>query len=148
MGPQGDDHGAGQSGHIDDAGYILFGCRVVNGVCQCYPPLGIGVANLNGFAGHGPDNVSVLVGFAGDHILAGRYNGGHVPVQLAGGNGAHGADDGSGSAHVGMHGGHAGSRLQSISAGIIGQSLADQSDGLLILGGTAVAHDDKFWFPG
>src|SRR3546814_4523942 len=72
-------------------------------VCSSDLALGVGVADLDGLAGHAGDHVGRAVGVAVDRVLDRRYHHDEVDRQLHLHRRDKGADDGGAAAHVVLH---------------------------------------------
>ena len=136
---KGDDAGTGQGRHVDH-GLGIVAVHIGEGIAQHQAAFGVGVEHLDGLAGHGSEDVTGAVGVAPRHVLAARQHADDVDGQLQLGQGVHGAEHGGGATHVVLHLVHAVCRLDGDAAGVEGQPLAHQHDGLGV--GVALVLDD------
>ena len=125
---QGDHHGAGQGGQIDDAGGLVFFHGVRQGVGEDQAALGVGVDDLHGFTRHGAQDVAGLDGRAARQVLRRRHQAHHAAGIIQARQRLHGAEHRGTARHVHLHVFHAARRLDRNAAAVEGQSLADQHD--------------------
>jgi len=91
----------------------------------------------------GGDDVAGLVGVRVRQVLAGRHEADHVELQAQFADGAEGAQYRAAAAHVVIHLVHVARRLERYAAGIEGDGLADQHDGLVALLAAVMAQFDE-----
>ena len=130
-GAERDDHGAGQGGQVDDpVGAELD--RVGEGVGEDQPALGVGVVHLDRLAVELGDDVAGLDRGAAGHVLGGGDDREDVDRQLELGDRGDGLEHRGCPGHVHLHLLHPGGRLDRDAAGVEGDALADQPEGLAI----------------
>eukprot|EP01022_Parablepharisma_sp_SALTPOND_P021765 TRINITY_DN435_c1_g1_i1.p1 TRINITY_DN435_c1_g1~~TRINITY_DN435_c1_g1_i1.p1 ORF type:complete len:1304 (+),score=494.29 TRINITY_DN435_c1_g1_i1:15351-19262(+) len=136
------DAGAGEGGDIDHGGR-LEAFHVGQGVAQDQAAFGIGVEHFDGLAGHRGDDVARLGGTARGHVFAGRDDTDDVQFQVQFGDGAEGAQHGSGAAHVVLHLVHVQAWLERDATGVEGDALAHQYHRCVLGLATHVLDDDE-----
>ena len=134
---------AGERGRIHQVGATQT-ARVRQGIGQNETSLGIGIQNLDGFAGHGGDDIAGALGAAAGHVFDAGNEGRHGERRFQLGDGAHGADHGCAAAHIVLHLLHALGGFDGDAAGVEGDALADQAEVRRRSGrGRPVAEDDE-----
>ena len=113
-----------------------------DGIGEDQPSLGVGVADLDGLAGHAGDDVARAVAVAVGHVLDRHGDADQVDRQLHADRGDEGAEHGGRAAHVVLHFLDAALGLQVDAAGIEGDALADQGEGFVILLAALVVEHD------
>ena len=104
--------------------------------------LSVGVAHLNGLARHGSDNVAGDIAVGGDAVFHRGDDGGDIHRNVVGGQGQHRPPHSGSACHVPLDALHGGGSLQAVAAGVAGDPLAHQTDGVLIAA-ALIAQDDE-----
>ncbi len=139
---QRDHAGAGEGGHVDQGGrFEALG--IGQRVAQDQAAFGVGVADLDGLAGHGGDHVRGAVAVAVDRVLHRRGDHHQVQRQLHLHRGHEGAQHAAGAEHVVLHLLDPALGLEVDPAGVEGDALADQYVGLggRVGGAVPLQHD-------
>ena len=126
---------------IDDELRLELFLRIPEHVGEHETSLGIGIDDFDRLTRHRLDDVARTNCVAGRHILDAADQADGVDVCLALGEGVHGTDDGSCSAHIALHVLHAGRRLDRNAAGIEDHALTDEADRLLLLAALGAVPD-------
>src|SRR5579872_7239445 len=122
-----DDDGTGKRGGVDEMRCAeLLG--VVDGVGEDEAAFGVGVEDLDRFAGHGGLDIAGLLRGAADNVFCSRYNADYLDGGLEHGERTHGADHGGAAGHVVLHFFHAIGGLDGDTAGVEGYGFADEAD--------------------
>ena len=124
--PQGNHAGAGKGGKVDHGRGLVIRPGVVQRVAEDQPPLGVGIGDLDGQAGHGGKHVARFVGPAVRHVLGGGDDADQVDRQPQPGCRLQRPQYRRRTGHVGLHLLHAGPGLDGDAAGVEGNPLADQ----------------------
>ena len=129
---QGDNHGAGQRGDVDDrCRFVALG--IGERIAQNQASFGIGVQDFDGLPRHALDDIARLGGSPVRHVLAGRDQTDDVDLGFELPDRAKCAQDARRAAHVEFHLVHVETGLERNPAAIEGNSLADQDEGFLLL---------------
>src|ERR1700682_4796805 len=121
-----DDDGPREGGGIHQVGGSeLFG--IVNTVGKNQAAFGVGVQDLDGFAGHGGLNVTGLLRFAAGHIFSCGNHADHFNIWLKSRESAHHAEHGGSASHVVLHFFHAIGGLDGDAAGVESDGPAAQA---------------------
>ena len=147
VGADGDAGGAGEGGAVDqDGGFFVGGFG--EEVAQDEAALGVGVADFDGEAAAGADDVERAHGAAGDRVFDAADA--HDEADRQVGIHQHGgeAEDVGGTTHVFFHPQHGGGGLEIVAAGVEDDALAAERDQGGIGGGLAAGpakHGDDGW---
>ena len=105
---------------------------------------GIGVDDLNRFAGHGDLHVAWLLRLAGGHVFGGEDNRCDLHFWLKERDGAHDADHGGAAGHVVLHFLHAVGGLDGDAASVEGDAFTDQTEVYIFCRAVRfIAQDDE-----
>ena len=138
---QGGHHGSRQSRHVHQPGDALLP-GVTQGVGQHQAAFGVGVDHFYRLSVHGPNYVSGTLGGRSGHVLRGRDHGQDVYLGFGLSDDLHGGDHRCAPGHITLHGLHAAGGFQRNPAGVKGDSLADEAQVVLRVGGVAVITQD------
>ncbi|ETC89701.1 hypothetical protein XHC_0763, partial [Xanthomonas hortorum pv. carotae str. M081] len=132
--------GTGQRGHVHQC-FRVEALGVGQRIAQDQAAFGVGIADLDGLAGHAGDHVGGAIGIAVDGVFHRRHHHHQVDRQLGLDRGHEGADDVGAAAHVVFHFLDAALRLEVDAAGVEGDALADQHIGARIAAAVPLQHD-------
>src|SRR5690606_12899756 len=121
---------AGEGGEVDDGRGVVLTGAVGEGVGEDEAAFGVGVGHFGGDAVVEGEDVVDAVGGGVDHVFGAGDDADDALGQVEPGDGLHGADDAHPAALVVLHAGHAAGGLHGVAAGIEGDRLADEEDGL------------------
>ena len=137
------DHAGARQGRDVDDGVGAEFLRVRERIAQDQAAFGVGVEDLDRLARHRGDDVAGARGRSVRHVFAGRHDADDIDGRAHAGERADRAQDAARAGHVELHLVHFGAALERYAAGIEGDALADQHQGLFRLGRAGVAQHDQ-----
>ena len=102
--------------------------------------------HLDGLSGHGGDDVARALGLAVRHVFHKADDADGIHLCLSGSKSMHEAGNAGRTAHIALHVAHAGAGFQRDAAGVEGDALADESNGLRALFAAQPLHHGELAF--